>query len=256
MYNFQELSKYKKELDYKGIYLIFCDINSHIYVGSTRESFYKRAIRHLWDLKKNHHHSNYLQNSFNKYKESNFYFCIILILNDITKIQDLEQHYIDLFKPEYNMCKYVKLGRLGIKKDKQFIKKFTEIHRNIPITSSNKSGYKGISWCDRDSRWIATICYNKKNINLGSFINIEEAIQKRKEAQEVLWSESFEELSLEEKGNIIKNLKHKNPRLTNKLNERFIYKDHNKYVVEIKHIRYGSYNSLEEAIIKRDSLIS
>lgn len=253
MYNFQELIKYKKELDYKGIYLIFCDVSSHMYVGSTSQSFYRRIQNHRSNLRKNKHHSNYLQNSFNKYKECNFYVCIIESISNINNIQKLEQYYIDLLKPEYNMCKQV--GSI-VKRDKEFIKTFTDIHRNRKVMGSNNSGHKGVSWCNRDNRWTATICYNKKNINLGSFINIDDAIQKRKEAQEVLWNEYFEELSLEEKSNIIKNLKHKNPRLTNKLNERFIYKDHNKYIVEIKHIRYGSYNSLEEAIIKRDSLIT
>jgi len=39
----------------------------------------------------------------------------------------------------------------------------------------NTSGYKGVSWCKRDRKWVANIFYNRKHIFLGRFKNIHDA---------------------------------------------------------------------------------
>lgn len=57
--------------------------------------------------------------------------------------------------------------------------------RNQRIGSANKSGVIGVFWSNKDSRWIATIKVNKKNIYLGCFRDIEHAAKKRKEAEKL-----------------------------------------------------------------------
>ncbi len=54
---------------------------------------------------------------------------------------------------------------------------------NIGIRSNNTSGVTGVSWQKRDERWCARITANKKDINLGYFINFEDAVEARKEAE-------------------------------------------------------------------------
>ena len=42
-------------------------------------------------------------------------------------------------------------------------------------TRQNKSGFKGVSWCNRDKRWIAHIHVKGSQFRLGYFTNPEEA---------------------------------------------------------------------------------
>ena len=54
---------------------------------------------------------------------------------------------------------------------------------NTNLRSTNKSGIKGVCFDDRDRRWIASICFNYKTIQLGGFVDIESAIDARKKAE-------------------------------------------------------------------------
>lgn len=56
---------------------------------------------------------------------------------------------------------------------------------NHKISKSNTSGATGVFWHTRDSLWVATIKYNGKCIHLGSFHDFDEAVKKRKEAEEI-----------------------------------------------------------------------
>jgi hypothetical protein len=54
---------------------------------------------------------------------------------------------------------------------------------NRRIEIRNTSGCTGVSFDKREQKWIAYINVNKKRINLGAFINKEDAIKSRKEAE-------------------------------------------------------------------------
>jgi hypothetical protein len=49
----------------------------------------------------------------------------------------------------------------------------TQNNQNRKATSS--SGVKGVVWHKQSKKWVASICVNRKNIHLGSFLSIEEA---------------------------------------------------------------------------------
>jgi len=98
----------------KAIYGIVNKINGHKYVGSA-VNFYKRKTIHLRQLKKEIHHSDYLQRAWTKYGEDNFEF---IILEKVDKKEDLlirEQWWIDNSNSEYNVCK-VAGSSLGVKR--------------------------------------------------------------------------------------------------------------------------------------------
>lgn len=48
---------------------------------------------------------------------------------------------------------------------------------------NNKSGYKGVVWNKRDQKWVSRISINKKQVELGRFHSLEEAVKVRKEAE-------------------------------------------------------------------------
>lgn len=69
--------------------------------------------------------------------------------------------------------------------------------RNRQVSSTNTSGMTGVSWNKREKRWRAYITINNKQINLGYYANIEDAIAARKAAEK----EYFGEFAYKEKEN-------------------------------------------------------
>lgn len=66
--------------------------------------------------------------------------------------------------------------------------------QNASIRKDNISGVKGVSWDKYKSKWIAYIQFNKKSVYLGSYINKEDAIKARREA-EIKYHRYNEEIS-------------------------------------------------------------
>ena len=50
--------------------------------------------------------------------------------------------------------------------------------------SNNTSGYVGVSWSKKSNKWRSRICINKKEIFLGEYVNIQDAIDARRKAEE------------------------------------------------------------------------
>lgn len=84
-----------------GIYCIMNLVDSKIYVGSSN-SVYFRLRCHLSHLRLQKHGNKYLQRSFNKHGENSFY-SYILQYTEEDKLLLLEDYYISLLKPEYNL---------------------------------------------------------------------------------------------------------------------------------------------------------
>lgn len=64
-----------------------------------------------------------------------------------------------------------------------------ENHFNRSISSRNTSGVKGVSWFKRDKKWRVRIGVNEKQIHIGYYDNIEDAIQARKAKAKELFGE-------------------------------------------------------------------
>lgn len=86
-----------------GIYQIKNIKTNKIYIGSAI-NLYNRFLEHRAELRGGYHQNIYLQRAFNKYGEHNFMFEILEIRNENRDfLFDLEQWYIDILKPEYNI---------------------------------------------------------------------------------------------------------------------------------------------------------
>lgn len=77
----------------QGIYMILNTTNNKCYVGSSKE-IYQRKRRHIKDLQKNVHHSQHLQNAWNKYGENSFIFIKLEEVNDVNDLCEKEVHWI------------------------------------------------------------------------------------------------------------------------------------------------------------------
>lgn len=84
-----------------GIYQITNITNNHRYIGSS-SNLNRRWYTHKTALRKNRHHSIYLQRAWNKYSEASFQFTILELVESVN-LFEREQYYIDTIKPEYNL---------------------------------------------------------------------------------------------------------------------------------------------------------
>ena len=62
--------------------------------------------------------------------------------------------------------------------------------QNRSKPSNNTSGHPGVCWHKQKSKWRAQIMHNYKQIHLGCFTTIEEAISARKAAEKIYWADT------------------------------------------------------------------
>ena len=85
-------SSYAKKI---GIYQIRNTVNGRIYIGSSLD-IAARWREHKYDLKKNQHRNNHLQNAYNKYGKDAFVYEVLEILESTDNQFKREQYWIDL----------------------------------------------------------------------------------------------------------------------------------------------------------------
>jgi hypothetical protein len=56
---------------------------------------------------------------------------------------------------------------------------------NLSVSKNNKSGYKGVYWFKRDGKWKVQIKVDGRQIHLGVFSNIKNAVLARKKAERI-----------------------------------------------------------------------
>lgn len=84
-----------KNLKNSGIYGILNIINNKIYIGSSK-NISSRLSRHFYDLNRNNHHNQYLQNAYNKYGKESFQKIILEKDINIDKLLERELHWVTL----------------------------------------------------------------------------------------------------------------------------------------------------------------
>jgi group I intron endonuclease len=129
-----------------GIYQIQSKIKpERIYVGSA-VNIRNRWRQHLYDLRKNKHHSIKLQRHYNKHTEQDLVF-IILELCFPEFLTTREQYYINKQKPYFNICK-IAGSPLGVKRSVEYKQKMSE-------TKKGKKGFKHSEETKREMSEIA-----------------------------------------------------------------------------------------------------
>lgn len=63
------------------------------------------------------------------------------------------------------------------------------------LSKSNKSGVRGVSK-KKNGKWLAQITFKRKNYNLGTYENFEDAVKARKEAEEKLFKPVIENIEI------------------------------------------------------------
>jgi len=96
---------YKKLKGKSGIYLFINKITNDLYVGSSI-TLSKRMVTHFYHANSNKDTKIVLYRAMRKYKLGNFSLAILeFCASDIITCSDLEQKWIDYYKPRYNVLK-------------------------------------------------------------------------------------------------------------------------------------------------------
>lgn len=135
-----------EELKQAGIYSITNKLNGKVYIGSAAKSFIKRWWKHKYDLKNDNHHSQHLQNAWNKCikdglnPEEIFEFKILETIREELLFEWLlkrEQWWMDLLGSTdpnygYNICP-IAGSPLGIKRSEESKEKMAAAKRKYPV---------------------------------------------------------------------------------------------------------------------------
>lgn len=119
-----------------GVYIITNTVDSRIYIGSAWR-FRSRFCAHIYDLKKQRHHSKHLQSFFNKYGEDSIIFNPI-ILCDKYEMKNIEQFLLQYFKPKFNNSFNVFTPTLGVAMSEETKKKISLKHRGRKLSDEHK----------------------------------------------------------------------------------------------------------------------
>lgn len=184
-----------------GIYKIETLHNNKLYIGSS-DNIEKRIKTHLSRLKRDIHHSEYLQNAYNKYGKDNLKFSVIEILETSENKIVREQYWMDYYKSYdrnfgYNMSKIADSNTTGQKEiyqydlDGTFIKSWesiakaakelevseTCIYGSLKYSTRSCSGYKwSYNKIDKTKNILKIYaCYDLTGTIVQSFKNAKEA---------------------------------------------------------------------------------
>lgn len=86
-----------------GIYAIVSSESGKVYVGSTATSFKKRWTEHRAGLRGNYHHNPHLQAAWARYGEGAFEFVICECVDDLDRLIEREQYWLDQFRVMYEV---------------------------------------------------------------------------------------------------------------------------------------------------------
>lgn len=135
------------------------------YIGST-ENLQRRVRSHLNCIDRRKHYNKKLENSFYKYGKENFKLQILQVCKNIdkTRLLEIEQYWLDLLKPYYNLsikatCTIASEEGVKIRADK--------IRRKC--RSDNTTGSANVHFNKHLNLYIVKIGYNNKELYLGAF---------------------------------------------------------------------------------------
>lgn len=126
----------KGKFNYSGIYCLKNTVNDKCYIGSAQKLNY-RLWNHKHKLIKGNHANKILQNFVNKYGINTLYFEILEKVEDINRLLEREQYYLDKLTPEFNILKTAG-SNIGTTMSKEQKLKISKSRKGILHTEETK----------------------------------------------------------------------------------------------------------------------
>lgn len=89
--------------------------------------------------------------------------------------RNIRLHRFILNVPDNLIVDHINGDRTDYRRINLRIATYSQNNANSRLRTSNKSGYKGVSWSKVSGKWYATITHNSKQHNLGLYISKEDA---------------------------------------------------------------------------------
>lgn len=151
-----------------GIYKIQSTVKPERYYIGSSINVDNRCKTHLKSLRKNSHHSNKLQNHFNKYGKEDLQFFVLLECNK-EELLNKEQYFINSLIPFFNICK-VAGSPLGVIRSAETKEKISKANKGTI------SGFKGKQQTEEVKERL-------RNINTGKKLSEETKLKIREKTQ-------------------------------------------------------------------------
>ena len=118
-----------------GVYQILCVPTGKVYVGSSL-NIAERWWEHRWDLRRQTHHSRYLQRAWDKYGEEAFEFSVLEYVDNQDVLMEREQAWMDMTRCYerdygYNLSREVGTTR-GVKHSNEARAKMSAARKGKP----------------------------------------------------------------------------------------------------------------------------
>jgi group I intron endonuclease len=234
-----------------GVYQIVNETNGKSYVGSSKD-ITNRWKKWKFVFKSEIKYVSLLKKAVQKYGIEHFTFIIIEECESTKELLEArENYYIETLRPEYNILQKAYTS-LGFKHSEKTLQKLREIHSNIDPDHQQKM---------TEAARIANIGkprseQTKQKIsegNIGKDMSMLRGIPRTddvrlKVSEGIRNSEVFQQSVKARVGKSTKKSSHGNYGITWR-------NDSNKWIVKIKNKKYGSFKTIDEAIIKRNEIL-
>ena len=119
-----------------GIYQIKNVVTGDYYIGSSN-NLRQRICRHRRFLANNKHENKHLQHAYNKYGKESFEFKVLLLCDVECKLS-IEQGFLDLFKPAYNIATNAAAAWQGLHHTEETKQKMSEAAKGSAYALGHK----------------------------------------------------------------------------------------------------------------------
>jgi len=120
-------------------------------------------------------------------KRSKYYACRAAVRGEKEYTLRMHRDILGLKPGDGKICDHINRNPLDNRRANLRVANHTINGRNRGIQSNNTSGYKGVHWEKARKKWMADI-----KIHLGHFVNLEDAIEARKQGELKYWGEEVD----------------------------------------------------------------
>lgn len=167
-----------KEYARRHIYEISKKYNTYDLSGEYGIGYTSKGEQFYFDLE-----------DYEKIKEVCWYFTKLKYVRGLLNGKPILQHVFILNKPAKMAIDHINHNTFDNRKENLRICSIQQNCMNHQPSNSNKSGYSGVTFRKDSKKWRAYITYKYKAIQLGTFKNMQDAINARKKAEEKYFGE-------------------------------------------------------------------